>query len=50
MTKYLISFPGEAMVVTEVEFEAVLVPSDGTFTKGTCPGHKVPNGGCLILG
>ncbi len=79
MTKYLISFPGEAMVVPEEEFQAVvetshavieeakaagvyvfggaineavdpvLVVGDGSFTEGTYPGHKVPNGGYLIL-
>lgn len=79
MSKYLISFPGEAMVVPEEEFEAVvetshavieeaktagvyvfggginedvdpvLVAGDGTVTDGTYPGHKVPNGGYLIL-
>ncbi|VXC32274.1 Transcription initiation protein [Arthrobacter sp. 9AX] len=79
MTKYLISFPGEAMVMPAEEFEAVvedahaviedaksagvyvfgggidesvepvLVSGDGTFTEGTYPGHKVPNGGYTIL-
>ncbi|SEE00805.1 hypothetical protein SAMN04489740_0471 [Arthrobacter alpinus] len=50
MTKYLISFHDEAMVVPDAEFEAVLVASDGALREGTYPGHKVPNGGYLILG
>lgn len=79
MSKYLISFPCEAMVVPEEEFEAVveaahavideakvagvyvfggginedvdpvLVARDGTVSDGTYRGHKVPNGGYLIL-
>lgn len=79
MSKYLISFPGESMVVPKGEFEAVveaahavideakaagvyvfggginedvdpvLVARDGTVSDGTYPGHKVPNGGYLIL-
>ncbi|MBO1270012.1 YciI family protein [Arthrobacter cavernae] len=79
MMKYLISFPAEAMVIPEEDFNAVveaahavideakaagvyvfgggidenvdpvLVASDGTVTKGTYPGHMVPNGGYTVL-
>lgn len=79
MTKFLISFPSEAMVFPEEEFQAVvddshavieeakaagvyvfggglneevgpvLVAADGGVTKGTYPGHMVPNGGYCVL-
>lgn len=45
MTKYLISFPGEAMVVPEEEFEAVVEDSHAVIEEAKAAGVYVFGGG-----
>ncbi|MDT0193849.1 YciI family protein [Arthrobacter sp. AB6] len=45
MTKYLISFPGEAMVVPEKEFEAVVEDSHAVIEEAKAAGVYVFGGG-----
>ena len=45
MTKYLISFPGEAMVVPEEEFEAVVESSHAVIEEAKAAGVYVFGGG-----
>lgn len=45
MTKYLISFPGEAMVVPEEEFEAVVEASHAVIEEAKAAGVYVFGGG-----